>query len=150
MAAHRSSFGTSTTTAEGVPATVALTVQNLDCEPLVGAAVYVWHCDRDGSYSLSSSGITEENYLRGIQETDSSGKVTFTSTHGQPDRTARSVGWIGFTDAVRWPGSDARRQAAPSPRAPGAAALVARLVALLLTGRAVIRLARPMTAQRRP
>ncbi|GGN60568.1 hypothetical protein GCM10010112_16970 [Actinoplanes lobatus] len=75
----RSSFGGSTTTAEGVPLTFSLTVQDLDGAPLAGAAVYAWHCDRDGNYSLYSDGITGENYLRGIQETGEDGTVTFVS-----------------------------------------------------------------------
>jgi len=75
----RSSFGTATGTAEGVPLTIALTVEDLTGAPLTGAAVYLWHCDRDGNYSLYSTGITDQNYLRGIQETDSTGTVTFTS-----------------------------------------------------------------------
>jgi protocatechuate 3,4-dioxygenase beta subunit len=41
--------------------------------------VYLWHCDRQGRYSLYSSGVTNQNYLRGVQEGDSTGKVTFTS-----------------------------------------------------------------------
>nr|WP_269810961.1 intradiol ring-cleavage dioxygenase [Kineosporia rhizophila] len=74
-----SSFGDSTTTAEGVPLTIEFTVTDLTGAPLSGAAVYVWHCDRAGLYSLYSEGITEENYLRGIQETDANGVVSFTS-----------------------------------------------------------------------
>ena len=77
----RSSFGTSTTVAPGVPLQVKLTVSNLSCAPLVGAAVYAWHCDRAGRYSLYSSGVTNENYLRGIQVTDSTGTVSFTSIY---------------------------------------------------------------------
>jgi protocatechuate 3,4-dioxygenase beta subunit len=46
---------------------------------LQGAAVYLWHCDIDGRYSLYSEGVTQENYLRGVQETGSDGSVTFTS-----------------------------------------------------------------------
>ncbi|MFI1992199.1 intradiol ring-cleavage dioxygenase [Actinoplanes sp. NPDC020271] len=75
----RSSFGTSTTVAEGVPLEFSITVVDLDGAPISGAAVYAWHCDRDGNYSLYSTGITGENYLRGIQETDTTGTVTFTS-----------------------------------------------------------------------
>jgi protocatechuate 3,4-dioxygenase beta subunit len=41
--------------------------------------VYVWHCDRDGGYSLCSDGITAENYLRGVQIADDQGVVKFTS-----------------------------------------------------------------------
>ncbi len=77
----RSSFGDFSGTAEGVPATIELTVLDMakDNVPMAGAAVYVWHCNRDGNYSLYSDGITEQNYLRGVQITDDSGKVSFTS-----------------------------------------------------------------------
>ncbi|MFI5677204.1 intradiol ring-cleavage dioxygenase [Streptomyces cellulosae] len=78
-----SSFGTSAGgTAEGVPLTVTLTVVDAAsgcAAPKKGAAVYVWHCDRDGAYSLYSEGVSDENYLRGVQETDDRGRVTFTS-----------------------------------------------------------------------
>ncbi|SNY61735.1 intradiol ring-cleavage dioxygenase [Paractinoplanes atraurantiacus] len=77
----RSSFGTASGTAEGVPMTLELTILDMadDDAPFKDVAVYVWHCDRDGNYSLYSDGITGENYLRGVQIADSSGKVTFTS-----------------------------------------------------------------------
>ena len=77
----RSSFGTSTTTAEGVPMTLKLNIFDLaqDGAPFEGVAVYVWHCDRDGNYSMYSTGVEDENYLRGAQVTDASGNVTFTS-----------------------------------------------------------------------
>ncbi|GLX99754.1 MULTISPECIES: intradiol ring-cleavage dioxygenase [Actinoplanes] len=75
----RSSFGTSTTTAGGVPLQFSLTALNLACTPVAGLAIYAWHCDREGRYSLYSSGVTNQNYLRGIQVTNSSGTVTFTS-----------------------------------------------------------------------
>ena len=74
-----SSFGTSTTKAEGVPLTLTLTLlDNANgCVPLAGAAVYAWHCDREGRYSLYDSGLSNENYLRGVQEADANGQVTF-------------------------------------------------------------------------
>jgi protocatechuate 3,4-dioxygenase beta subunit len=76
----RSSFGSSTTVAEGIPLTIDVTIQDAeDCAPLEGTAVYLWHCDRDGQYSLYSDAITNENYLRGVQAADASGLVTFTS-----------------------------------------------------------------------
>jgi protocatechuate 3,4-dioxygenase beta subunit len=79
----RSSFGSSSGTADGVPLTVALTVvdEASGCAPVEGAAVYVWHCDREGRYSLYSEGATGENYLRGVQETDAGGAVAFTSVY---------------------------------------------------------------------
>jgi protocatechuate 3,4-dioxygenase beta subunit len=78
----RSSIGASTTTAEGVPLTIKLTVKDLSTSSaLVGAAVYAWHCDRDGLYSMYSQGAEDENYLRGVQATDESGTATFTSIY---------------------------------------------------------------------
>jgi protocatechuate 3,4-dioxygenase beta subunit len=75
------SFGTSAAVAAGVPLTIALKVLDTrnGSAGLAGAAVYVWHCNRDGGYSLYSDGFTGENYLRGVQETDNDGAVTFTS-----------------------------------------------------------------------
>jgi len=78
----RSSFGSSTTVAEGVPLTIALTVRDAATgSALVGAGVYLWHCDRGGGYSLYSDGLEDVNYLRGVQETDASGTVRFTSIY---------------------------------------------------------------------
>lgn len=76
----RASIGTSTTVAAGVPLSVTLEIVGASgCASLAGYAVYLWHCDRDGLYSMYSQGITAENYLRGVQETDASGKVTFST-----------------------------------------------------------------------
>ncbi|MFF2274626.1 intradiol ring-cleavage dioxygenase [Agromyces sp. NPDC058126] len=78
----RSSFGSSTTVAEGVPLEIALTVRDAATgSALVGAGVYLWHCDRAGDYSLYSQGAANENYLRGVQATDESGTVRFTSIY---------------------------------------------------------------------
>jgi len=77
-----SSFGSASGVAEGVPVTVRLKVYDLtgsDIGAMPGAAVYLWHCDREGRYSLYSEGVTEENYLRGVQEADADGNVVFTT-----------------------------------------------------------------------
>jgi protocatechuate 3,4-dioxygenase beta subunit len=77
----RSSFGSSTTTAAGVPLTIRIALLDAagGCAPLANAAVYVWHCDRDGSYSMYSQAAASENYLRGVQAAGSDGVVTFQS-----------------------------------------------------------------------
>ena len=77
----RSSFNGPTGVAAGVPLTIKLQVVNVNgsCASLEGYAIYLWHCDRDGNYSLYSSGVTTQNYLRGVQATDSGGGLTFTS-----------------------------------------------------------------------
>ena len=76
-----SSFGSSTTKAEGVPLSISMTINDFakDKSPLAGGAVYLWHCDREGRYSLYSQGVTDENHLRGVQETDDHGQVRFTT-----------------------------------------------------------------------
>jgi protocatechuate 3,4-dioxygenase beta subunit len=76
----RSSFAGLTGTADGVPLTIALTIVSATtCAPLANRAVYIWQCDKAGRYSLYSPGVTNQNYLRGVQQTDANGKVTFTS-----------------------------------------------------------------------
>ncbi|WP_250005981.1 intradiol ring-cleavage dioxygenase [Actinoplanes sp. M2I2] len=76
----RRSFGTATGVARGVPLTVRLRLVSANSgRPLSGHAVYLWHADRDGAYSLHSPGLTGQNYLRGVQGTDDNGWVTFTT-----------------------------------------------------------------------
>jgi len=67
--------------AKGVPLTVSLKVLDTASGSVgrEGAAVYLWHCDIDGRYSLYPEGVTQENYLRGVQKTGGDGSVTFTS-----------------------------------------------------------------------
>jgi protocatechuate 3,4-dioxygenase beta subunit len=75
------SFGTMSGTADGVPLTITLKIVNSSgsCESLSGYAVYIWHCDQSGDYSLYTA--ADQNYLRGVQETDNDGTVTFTSIY---------------------------------------------------------------------
>ena len=71
------SFGSSTGTAAGVPLRIELTLTDTAGAALPGAALYLWHCDREGRYSLYD--VEDQNYLRGVQQADSAGKVSFTS-----------------------------------------------------------------------
>jgi protocatechuate 3,4-dioxygenase beta subunit len=50
---------------------------NASCADLSGYAIYLWHCDALGRYSMYSSGVTGENYLRGVQATGSDGLASF-------------------------------------------------------------------------
>jgi hypothetical protein len=77
----RSSFAGATGVASGIPLTLTLTLVNTNasCASLAGYAIYIWHCNQAGLYSLYSAGVTGENYLRGVQATDSNGQVTFTT-----------------------------------------------------------------------
>jgi protocatechuate 3,4-dioxygenase beta subunit len=80
----RSSFADASGAAAGVPLTFTLTVVDISSSDATGsavkgAAVYAWHCDRDGNYSMYSGAAKGQNYLRGVQPTDANGAVTFTS-----------------------------------------------------------------------
>lgn len=73
----RRSFLSTHTKAKGVEVRLDLTVINThsECTPVSGFAVYNWHCDRDGLYSLYT--LPDESYLRGVQVSDDSGRLSF-------------------------------------------------------------------------
>jgi protocatechuate 3,4-dioxygenase beta subunit len=74
----RTSFGSLTPVADGLQLDIELTLVNADgCTPLEGHAIYLWHCDTTGNYSLYD--ITDANYLRGVGVADAEGKVRFTT-----------------------------------------------------------------------
>jgi protocatechuate 3,4-dioxygenase beta subunit len=74
----RSSFGNFSGVATGVPLRYEITLLNsASCAPMVGAALYIWQCDKDGAYTMYSSGKLNENYLRGVQVADSTGTLAF-------------------------------------------------------------------------
>jgi protocatechuate 3,4-dioxygenase beta subunit len=77
----RTSVAGASGTAGGVP--LVLTIRLVDtrsaCADLSGYAIYLWHCDREGRYSMYSPGVTGENHLRGVQETGGDGTATFTT-----------------------------------------------------------------------
>lgn len=76
----RTSIGSSTAV-EGVPLTFTLRVTDManGDAPFAGVAVYAWHCDAQGRYSMYSEGVENETWLRGVQVADANGQVTFTS-----------------------------------------------------------------------
>ncbi len=70
----------------GTALTLVLTVTNSNsaCSPLAGATVDIWQCDAEGRYSQYSQGGFDgraSTFLRGIQTTDGSGRVTFTTIY---------------------------------------------------------------------
>lgn len=69
----------SDTVAEGVPLTLTMNIVDMskNNQPMEGAAVYIWHCDAPGRYSMYDSELANETYLRGVQITDKYGQVTF-------------------------------------------------------------------------
>lgn len=66
---------------DGVPLEFTFTVTDManDDAPFTGVAVYAWHCDAQGQYSMYSEGVEDETWLRGVQVADADGTVTFTS-----------------------------------------------------------------------
>lgn len=76
----RTSLG-GTAVVEGVPAEVTLRITDMASgdAPFAGVAVYAWHCDAQGRYSMYSDGVEGETWLRGVQVTDADGQVTFTT-----------------------------------------------------------------------
>ena len=75
----RASVIGSSTVAAGVQTQLTLTLAdvNSSCAPLAGYAVYIWHCNAQGQYSLYD--VPAESYLRGIQVSDANGQVSFTT-----------------------------------------------------------------------
>lgn len=75
----RPSFNGLTPVADGVQLDLVLTLVNVNaaCAPLAGHAIYLWHCDAEGVYSMY--GKTDRNYCRGVGITDAAGQVTFTT-----------------------------------------------------------------------
>ncbi|MHA2787828.1 intradiol ring-cleavage dioxygenase [Corynebacterium sp. S7] len=67
------------TVAEGVPLSLTMTILDMsnNNQPMAGAAVYIWHCDAEGRYSMYDSALQNETYLRGVQVADKYGQVTF-------------------------------------------------------------------------
>ena len=66
---------------DGVPLTFTLRLTDMadGDAPFAGAAVYAWHCDALGRYSMYSEGVEDRTWLRGVQTADADGQVTFTS-----------------------------------------------------------------------
>jgi protocatechuate 3,4-dioxygenase beta subunit len=75
----RGSFGASNLRANGVPLrlTLRLLEARTSCRPLGNAAIYIWHCDSRGAYSLYADSLARVNYLRGVQVSGPDGEVVF-------------------------------------------------------------------------
>jgi protocatechuate 3,4-dioxygenase beta subunit len=73
------SFGSMSGIAQGIALTMRYKVLDIanGCTPYAGAALYVWQSTREGSYSLYSEGVQDQNFLRGVQAADDDGWVTF-------------------------------------------------------------------------
>ena len=75
----RTSFGALSGEAAGTALDVQVQLVNAgaQCAPLEGYAVYFWHCDATGLYTLYD--LEDQNYLRGVAVTDADGMMQFTT-----------------------------------------------------------------------
>jgi protocatechuate 3,4-dioxygenase beta subunit len=104
----RASIAGASGVATGVPLQVIIELVNTNasCADLSGYAIYLWHCDALGRYSMYSSGVTGENYLRGVQATGADGTAVFQTIY--PGCYAGRVPHIHFevyrstTTATNW------------------------------------------------
>ena len=60
--------------------TITVVSSSNNCGPVENVNVEIWQCDAAGNYSQYGS-QTGQTYLRGIQTTNSSGEVTFTTIY---------------------------------------------------------------------
>lgn len=76
------SFIGSTAAASGVALDLDLTLLAVDHggTPLAGYAVYAWHCDSRGQYSLYGD-AAQESWLRAVQVADASGRIGFRTVY---------------------------------------------------------------------
>ncbi len=75
----RGSFAGLNGTAAGIPLALEITLVDVDlaCAPIPDLALYLWHCDAAGGYSIYS--VPGVNYLRGLQISNAAGVVRFTT-----------------------------------------------------------------------
>lgn len=72
---------------QGVALLITVTIQDINCEPLSGVLVDVWHCDKEGNYSeyggiqMQTADYTDVHFLRGRQTTDVNGQASFISIY---------------------------------------------------------------------
>lgn len=113
----RQSFGGLTEDADGILLELEITLVDIDaaCAPLSDLAVYIWHCDSAGKYSLYET--TESNALRGLQRSDANGVVRFTTL-------------LPGTYAGRWPHIHFEIFASAAAAVSGSAALLTAQFAL--------------------
>jgi protocatechuate 3,4-dioxygenase beta subunit len=75
----RTNLGNSGKAADGVALTLTVNLVDVgrSCAPLQDHAVYLWHCDAAGKYSIYE--LREATYLRAVSVSDARGQATFTT-----------------------------------------------------------------------
>lgn len=107
----RPSFNGLTGQADGVPMTLEIALVNVGaaCAPLAGHAIYLWHADAQGRYSLYN--VPDQNWLRGVVVTDAQGR-------------ARAMTIVPGCYDGRWPHIHFEVYASPEAAASGATPLL--------------------------
>ncbi|MBI3193286.1 MAG: T9SS type A sorting domain-containing protein [Ignavibacteriae bacterium] len=69
----------------GIPLNMLFTVIDVHCNPISNVIVDIWHCDKDGNYSgyagQPGGSTIGQNFLRGVQLTDSNGQCSFVTVY---------------------------------------------------------------------
>lgn len=67
------------TAAPGTPLELTIKLEDVNraCAPLAGYALYLWHCDAVGNYSIYNT--KQHNHLRGVAVSDENGEMQFTT-----------------------------------------------------------------------
>jgi protocatechuate 3,4-dioxygenase beta subunit len=75
----RSSFAGLSGAAAGTTLTLTINLVNVNsaCAAQADYAIYLWHADANGQYSIYD--LPQQNYLRGVQATNANGQATFTT-----------------------------------------------------------------------
>lgn len=74
----RQSFGDFSGQADGIPLVLEIALFDITgCRPLAGHAIYLWHADAEGKYSLYDH--PDQNFLRGVVVTDAQGIARVTT-----------------------------------------------------------------------
>jgi protocatechuate 3,4-dioxygenase beta subunit len=91
----------------GIPLTLTMVITDKDgCTPKANAAVYAWHCNREGHYSVYNSNMNGGDYsdatwFRGVQITNANGAVTFqTIFPGRYDGRATHIHFEVYEDSA--------------------------------------------------
>ena len=75
----RTNVGKTAVAAQGQAFDLEITLVNVGqaCAPMAGHAIYLWHCDALGRYSIYD--LPDASYLRAVGVTDMAGKAIFTT-----------------------------------------------------------------------
>lgn len=70
---------------DGIQLNMTFNIIDINCNPIPGVIVDIWHCNKDGAYSgyngQPGGNWSGYNFMRGIQATDSAGQCSFITSY---------------------------------------------------------------------